>query len=181
MPTNFYAVFIISIGMILAVGCNETSTSKMQTKTDSLDFARKVMEMYPDSAISTPARSARTSRAAVGDTSIDLSGYLPWDSVLKYKDNYDKDPFVMPGLPKAYFGFMLKKETYRAILDNASIEGLYLRFGRRSDGTYTIMVLGTNADGNLIEFSNEQAAGAHSNFDNLTPCPFTCPSNFNDN
>ena len=180
MPTKFYSVLIISIGMILAVGCNETSTSKMQTKTDSLEFARKVMEMYPDSALATPIRSARTSRAAVGDTTIDLSGYLPWDSVIKYKDNYDKDPFVIPGVPKGYFGFMMNKQTYRAILDNANIEGLYLRFGRKSDGTYTIMILGTDAEGKLLEFSNEQAGGAHSNFDNTLPCPSNCPGNFNE-
>lgn len=180
MPTKFYSVFIISIGMIMAVGCNETSTSKLQTKTDSLEFARKVMEMYPDSTVATAPRMARTSRAAVGDTSVDLTGYLPWDSILKYRDNYDKEPFVIPGVSKGYFGFMVSKETYRAMLNNPKIEGLYLRFGKRSDGNYTIMILGTDASGNLIEFSSESAAGGQSNFDNLTPCPNACPGNFNE-
>lgn len=180
MPTKFYSALIISMGMILAVGCNETSSSKMQTQSDSLEFARKIIEMYPDSTVATAPLTARTSRAPLGDTSIDLSGFLPWDSVIKFKDNYDKDPFVIPGVTKGYFGFMVSKETYRAMLDNTNIEGLYLRFGRKSDGNYTIMLLGTNAAGNLIEFSNEQAAGAHGNFDNTLPCPSNCPGNFNE-
>ena len=173
MPTKNLIAVIISMGIIGAVSCNETGSGKAGTKEDSLRIAKKIAEDYPVelSKLSSMSKSALSLEQT----------YITWDTVLAYKNDYDKNPLFCIEGKEPIKGFLVNKETYKSMMENTNIEGLYLRFGKKGDGTYTMMLLGTDAEGNLLEMTNEvDPDQPRANFDHSSPCPTSCPPNFSE-
>lgn len=142
------------------------------TKEDSLRFAKAYFKKYPDeNSVTTKLQSA---------DSIVARGFGPisWDQVLDYKKNYDKNPIIYGPDGVALHGFTIDSTGYRLIQRSRQIRGLYLRFGRKVDGVFTIMVLGMDSKGNVIKDSSLLEGDENSDFDNVPKCPMDCPENF---
>ncbi len=168
------AALLLTIVMMNACQ-NKQEGKSFNSKEDSVQFAKTVIEQYPNSFLET------------GDTSIlpTKPGGLqpiPWDTVLAYKNYYDKDPklFNLENLP--YKGFNIDPDGYRRIMKNAKVKGIYLRMGRRPSGEYTIMLLGTDSSGKIVSqvevpalAGNETSPKDTTDYDHLEPCPTNCP------
>jgi hypothetical protein len=167
--TGFLAVWI------LFVACNGSNSQRFSSKSDSLAFARAVLEQYPET----------TSGESLSDTVVSQrmllkpgEGFSPisWEQVLDYGNRYDADPCLKSANGVFYQGFSIDTAGYTRLMNTKSIKGLYLRLGRKPDGDHTIMVLGTGQDGKIINTGETYRAPQDStNFDSLQPCPDTCP------
>lgn len=178
-----FKIKFLSIGIILFLcavsftACNENRGTQFSSKEDSLSFAKSVMEKYPDGITSmqdsTPAKALPFSEKGMQPIS--------WDTVVNYRTFYDKNPLLFNPLKQPYKGFSIDAAGYTNLLGNPAIKGLYLRLGRKGDGSYTIMVLGTDSAGNILQTGAALPATSEaiSNFDHLGSCPDTCPNGNN--
>lgn len=182
---KFLSVSLLGTFLVcsLFIGCDSNSGKQFASKQDSLSFAQAVMEKYPGEKAGDSFQQD-TSGPAKGRTfqqAGSTEGVQPisWDTVLMYQANYDKDPQMKS--PKGYYyqGFSVDSAAYQSIIKTPSIKGLYLRLGKKTDGSYTIMLLGLDAKGNVMggNKSNKADGGANgdTNFDNTNPCPENCP------
>lgn len=162
--------------IVLLSSCDNDKAGKVfSSKEDSVQFAKTVIKQYPGSFLE------------MGDTStLPTKGKgvqpIPWDTVLAYKDYYDKDPKLFNLQNEAYKGFTIDPAGYSRIMKNARVKGIYLRLGRKVNGEYTIMLLGTDGNGKII--SQEELPGQQrevyspkdtTDYDRLDPCPANCP------
>ncbi|MBC7935791.1 MAG: hypothetical protein H7Y86_10615 [Rhizobacter sp.] len=162
-------------------GCAENSGKQFSTKQDSLTFARAVMETYgPEQPDAVRYDTVPPVKGRNFQTDPD-GGIQPidWSTVLLYQSNYDKDPQIKSPQGIFYQGFSVDSAAYKAIITTASIKGLYLRLGKKPDGSYTIMILGLDANGNVMggNKANKADGGPNddTNWDNTFPCPENCP------
>lgn len=143
-------------------------------KADSIQFAKAVYALYPNEVATPPVFDTLTPPITEKEGVIPI----PWDTVVAYKQFYDKDPKLFNPLKQPYQGFSIDPNGYSMIKGNELIKGLYLCLGRKGDGAYTIMLLGTDENGNLINKGNTQSKLANpkdsTNFDHLEPCPNNC-------
>lgn len=151
---------------------NPASGTIFQTKEDSINFARAVYQLYrQDVTNSAPDTSLLPGTDGVHP--------ITWDTVQAYQEFYDKDPRLFNLKNEPYKGFSIDANGYAWIKKNTAIQGLYLRLGRKGDGSYTIMLLGTDSSGNILQKKSLRTAadanGDPSNFDNTIPCPDDCP------
>ena len=170
---TLYATAIAAVCTLL-ISCDGNDSKTFATKTDSVAFARAVMEQYPDAG---SGRIADTSFAPVALQGSD-SGFSPisWETVEDYSKRYD----AAPGLkaPEGYFyqGFSVDTAGYNLLLRSPLIKGIYLRLGQKPDASYTIMVLGLDRNGKIINSgSGLRSPKDSTNFDNVGPCPSDCP------
>ncbi|MBK8712701.1 MAG: hypothetical protein IPL97_12640 [Niastella sp.] len=154
--------------------CQTPQSSAFANKQDSLVFAQSVAKLYPSEVC--PPLPANDTTKAIQITSID------WATVLDYEQRYDKDPKLKSPKGEFYQGFSIDAGGWNMIKQEASIKGLYLRLGQKPDLSYTIMLLGTDANGKIINeviakdsLQKQFEAEIFTNFDNLEPCPATCP------
>ncbi len=174
-----FKIKFFSIGIIIFfcavsfTACNGDGGKQFSTKEDSLSFARSVMEKYPATLTtlqdSTPAKAQPFSANGMQPIS--------WDTVVSYRTYYDKYPLIFNPQKQPYKGFSIDATGYTNLLSNPAIKGLYLRLGRKGDGSYTIMVLGADSAGNILQTDAALPATSEaiSNFDNVAPCPDVCP------
>ncbi len=168
-----FLVTICIIMMFFVSGCNQSPTA-FNTKEDSLKFAKAYFEVYPqENSVKTLLKSGSSAVQPIS-----------WEEVLKYRDQYDKQPLIYNLKGEALKGFGVDTNGYNQIKMNNNIRGLYLRLARKDDGTFTIMLLGTDEKGNIIgENPQTQRRSAKdstkdSDFDYVDPCPSNCPPNF---
>ena len=158
---------------ILLFSCNNKGSEKsFASKSDSIQFAKSVLKQYPSLSMAPNLNEDSISGFKPGN------GMQPitWDTVMSYKTYYDKNPKLFNLMKQPYKGFSVDPAGYSMIFENKNIKGLYLRLGRKGDGAYTIMILGTDSTGNVINTSAFRAAPLDStNFDNLNTCPDNCP------
>ena len=178
-----FKIKFFSIGIIIFfcavsfTACNGDGGKQFSTKEDSLSFARSVMEKYPGTLTtmqdSIPAKAKPFSENGMQPIS--------WDTVVSYRTYYDKNPLIFNPQKQPYKGFSIEAAGYTNLLSNPAIKGLYLRFGRKGDGTYTMMVLGADSDGNILQTGAELPATSQaiSNFDHVGSCPDACPKGDN--
>lgn len=146
----------------------------LKTKTDSVQFAKAVYALYPTEVVQAPILDT------LAPSITDKEGVMPipWDTVLAYKQFYAKNPQLYNPSKQPYEGFSIDPNGYRMIKENELIKGLYLCLGRKGDGAYTIMLLGTDENGYLINKGKTQGRLANpkdsTNFDNVVPCPEQC-------
>ncbi|HSN60606.1 MAG TPA: hypothetical protein VLR49_06710 [Ferruginibacter sp.] len=175
------AAFLFS-GIFL-FSCNTGNSGKqLNNKEDSLNFAREIIQKYgTNGALLSPEQDTPVKARTLTGKGVEP---ITWDTVMSYQDYYDKDPLLFSPEKKAYKGFSVDPRGYSMITGNSNIKGLYLRLGRKADGAYTIMILGTDSLGNILQKNNVQSKSldgdAYSNFDNTTPCPDICPENDDD-
>lgn len=174
-----FKIKFLSIGIIIFfcvvsfTACNGDGAKQFSTKEDSVSFARSVLEKYPGGITSmqdtTPSIAQPFSEKGMQPIS--------WDTVVSYRNYYDKSPLLFNPLKQPYKGFSIDAAGYTNLLSNPAIKGLYLRLGRKGDGSYTIMVLGTDSEGNILQTGAALPATSQaiSNFDNTIPCPDLCP------
>lgn len=171
-------IFCIATGLLIGA-CNTGSSSPtLNNKQDSLSFARDIIKLYE-------AKQAGPSVSQQEDTLLQSAGPVTdgmqpigWDTFEKYKKYYDDNPLLFNPQKQAYKGFVIDTAGYKMLMANAEIKGLYLRLGRKEDGAYTIMILGTNASGQVIQTSGaliNTSSTDPSNFDQLKSCPVDCP------
>lgn len=165
----------ICITCSLLYSCAGNSGKQFTTKQDSLSFAQAVMEKYPGQ------RPAPVS-ASLQDTAVPqpyVMQPITWETVKKYQSNYDSDPQLKTPTGLYYKGFSIDTAGYSTLIRTPAIKSLYLRLGRRDDGSYTVMILGMDAKGNIIHTITGPGTGYEgdepTNFDNLPPCPANCP------
>ncbi len=175
MQKLILATVIICAGLLALSSCNDNSGgTSFKTKEDSINFAKSVMEIYPDSARPVARRTARS--MAADSVSPEAMIPIPWDTVVRYSELYDADSRrLLDSKGAAYKGFSIDAGGYQMLLNNAAIESIYLRLGRKDDGSFTIMVMGMDKNGKLLESSAAEPPSGRSNFDNLKPCPDICP------
>lgn len=158
-------------------GCDSRKTTEsLNNKNDSLKFARSVMKAYGTESVLAEQEQEPPQKAGMmaGDSMRPIS----WETYVQYRDYYDKNPVLMNPDSKPYKGYTIDASGYNKLLNNPAIKGLYLRLGRKEDGSYTIMILGTDAGGQVLTTSDTLVTGSgngDSNFDNLNPCPLNCP------
>lgn len=170
--TAFAATLLLCFALT-QTSCSNGNDVVFKTKDDSLKFAKAYYQKYPgENSVTTQYRS--DSAGATG------FGPILWKDVLNYEAAYDKQPIIYNPAGVALQGFAIDTTGYSMIQKNPIIKGLYLRFGRKYDGSFTIMVLGTNAKGYImtdnIAKDSTLGDGAPSNFDNIPPCPQICPT-----
>jgi hypothetical protein len=176
LKSIYVACCIAAVSAIFFMSCKSGgSKDPFSTKEDSVKFARAVYKLYPKEVTQD-----------VDDTLV-LPGNgvqpITWDTVLAYQNYYDKEPKIFDPGNKPYMGFSVDPNGYKMITSNTAIKGLYLRLGRKGDGSYTIMLLATDTAGNILQKKNLEArpagggGGGSTNFDNTVPCPANCPDN----
>jgi hypothetical protein len=174
MQKLILATLITCAGLLALSSCNDnTGGTSFKTKEDSINFAKSVMEIYPDSARPVIRRMARSMAA---DTVNPGMMPIPWDTLTNYVKAYNEDSrkLLNPN-GKPYEGFTIDAEGYRLLLENADIQGLYLRLAKKADGSYTIIIMGTDGNGKPLQNSATPPSSGNSIFDNLRPCPDVCP------
>ncbi len=157
-------------------GCDSgNSTQNINSKEDSLKFARSVLQQYGRESILLTQEQDSAPRSRVLGT--DGMQPITWETYLKYRDYYDKNPLMFNPDKKPYKGYSIDAAGYARLMNNPAIKGIYLRLGRKDDGSYTIMILGTDANGQVLNTSDSLSADGDgdSNFDNILPCPTNCP------
>ncbi len=170
-----YYVFIavVLFSCLLLWSCNDNGGKVFATKDDSVKFAKSVAEIY---------RAEVCTLTAPPDTFKNGVQAIPTDTVRAYQQYYDKGPKLFDTAGRPYKGFSVDPAGYYKITSNPRIKGIYLRFGRRANGSYTIMLLGTDEKGNLITSAaatEREAVGDNTNFDHVLPCPTNCPAGDN--
>ncbi len=160
----------------LTSGCDAGKTTQnLNNKEDSLQFARSVLQKYGSENIllSQEQDSAPSSRVM----GMDSMQPITWATYLKYRDYYDQNPLLFNPDKKAYKGYTIDAAGYAKLIGNPAIKGVYLRLGRKEDGSYTIMILGTDASGQILTTSDmlSTEGDGDTNFDNILPCPTNCP------
>lgn len=143
-------------------------------KADSIQFAKAVYALYPDEVVPSPVFDTLTPPITEKEGVMPI----PWDTVVAYKNYYAKNPQLFNPLKQPYQGFSIDPNGFDMIKRNDLIKGLYLCLGRKGDGAYTIMLLGTDENGSLINKGFTQGKLANpkdsTNFDNVVPCPQQC-------
>ena len=162
--------------LIFSTSCNQAGTA-FTTKADSLNFAKAYFNQYPEeNSVKIKLKSEIGSASAVQP--------INWQEVTRYRDQYDKQPLIYNFKEEALKGFLVDANGYKKIQSNSNIKGLYLRLARKDDGSFTIMLLGTDESGKVIEGNKQNQMKSakdsteDSDFDNLDPCPENCPENF---
>jgi hypothetical protein len=139
-----------------------------RTHQDSMAFAKTYFDKYPEE------NSVKTVFNSVD--SIAMKGIIPisWQTATKYSESYDQKPLIYNPAGDPLKGYFVDSAGFSLIQANPQIKGLYLRFGRKTDGAFTIMLLGTDSKNYLIKDSK---TNGDANFDNTLPCPKECPPN----
>ncbi|RYF89566.1 MAG: hypothetical protein EOO03_05755 [Chitinophagaceae bacterium] len=174
-------VFQVLVAVCLVAGIflscdSRNSTQPLNTKSDSLAFARTVMQAYGSEALMQEEQQppAQTRNLMGADSMQPIS----WATFEQYKKAYDKSPKIFNLQNQPYKGFTIDATGYSKLQGNPTIKGLYLRLGLKEDGSYTIMVLGTGASGQVLTTLDTLVTGNGddgTNYDNLRPCPSHCP------
>ena len=174
------SIFLAGIAVIS--GCqqpNQQKSNEPLTRNDSIAIARAIKEDYPDSANNERmARSMPESAASPLDVDIKPPA-IQWEDVLAYKAKYDAAPVMRNSSGDAIKGFMVNEETYRYLLANKDIKGLYIRLAKNPANDYTLLLLGTDETGRLLVTSKgQEVSSLYANFNYLGQCPSLCPLNF---
>ena len=177
MKQLFALLSVIGFSGLLFISSCKQSGSTFNNKVDSLSFAKAYFDKYPEeNKVKTKLKSDTGSATAVQP--------INWEEVLRFRTQYDKSPLIYNLKEEALKGFSVDANGFAQLRNNAKIMGLYLRLARRDDGSFTIMILGTDEKGNVLE-ANQQThmksakdSTEYSDFDNLEPCPADCPENF---
>jgi len=174
------SIFLAGIAVIS--GCqqpNQQKSNEPLTRNDSIAIAKAIKEDYPDSVNNERmARAMPESDASPLDVNIKPPA-IQWEDVLAYKAKYDAAPVMRNSSGDAIKGFMVNEETYRYLLANKEIKGLYIRLAKNPANDYTLLLLGTDEKGRLLVTSKEQEVSSlYANFNYLGECPSGCPSNF---
>lgn len=168
---------LLFVVVSLSIGCDSRKNGPaLSSKNDSLAFARNVMKAYGTENVLSGQEQERPAGARIMDK--DSMQPISWATYLKYRDFYDKNPLIFNPDNKPYKGYTIDAAGYAKLMANPAIKGLYLRLGRRDDGSYTIMILGTDASGQVLNSSDSLDlgdGGGDTNFDNILPCPAHCP------
>ncbi len=139
-----------------------------KTKQDSLDFANAVLKKY-----SIEKKSLFVVKF-VESSALAPSEPVPWETINRYKESYDLKPIFKNPDSVAYKGFILNAKSFAAFKGNPNCYQLYLRFGLKDNGEYTVMVLPMDNAKNLLQ-TTALPADQDLNHDHLDPCPSECP------
>jgi len=165
-----FAIFLFAI-LLSFTACNDDSGKDcFKTKQDSLAFAKAVLKTYPNEK-NLPLVVTFAERSAA----IAPSEPVAWDTIDRYKRQYDQSPLLQKPGGAYYKGFILNATSFAAFKSNANCAQLYLRLGTKDNGEYTIMVLPMDKSKNLLQ-SMPSPAGMNLNHDHLDPCPSECPN-----
>ena len=166
--TLFAMLFVAVCILFIACGGNEGKT--FSNKTDSMAFAKAVIEQYENEP-----RAGRV----LADTLENGDGFSPisWEQVEDYSKRYDANACLKSADGVIYQGFCIDTAGYNRLLRTKEIKGLYLRLGTKPNGANTIMILGTDQNGKIITTGGSAAVAPKdsTNFDNLNGCPTNCP------
>jgi hypothetical protein len=151
--------------------CTTGGGTGFTSKEDSMKFAQAYFDKYPEE---------NSVKVKYGDT-VPMRSLQPitWAQETKYSLSYDKKPLIYSPTGVPLQGFFVDTTGYAMIQANKAIKGLYLRFGKKDDGSFTIMLLGTDSNNKLIKDSVKTGGyggGIPSNFDNTPSCPNFCPA-----
>ncbi len=160
---------MISFALLLSIASCTSASQQFTSKEDSLAFAKKVFEAYPE-------ENSVIVNYALGDS--DKFRAISWDEVNDFKKRYDAKPLIYGADGKPLKGFFIPMQDYSQIQSKAAIKGLYLRLAKRPDNSFTIMVLGLNEKGDVMDGTQQRAVADTTNFDFVPPCPDHCPPNF---
>lgn len=155
--------------VFLAACNNQSKSTQFKTREDSLAFARAVISAYdtswkPESLAVTERDVQKFSAAAFAP--------ITWQDVVDFSNSHDAAPlFRRGGVPVK--GLMVDANglSYIRSLPAATYSKLYLRFGKKADGSYTVMLMPVRTNGQVDKVDNK-------NYDHLDPCPSSCPTNF---
>ena len=167
--TALAGIFLLCL-IFTYTSCTNGSGTIFRTKEDSLAFAKNYFEKYPGE------NNVRVKYG--GDTTMKGLTPISWPTVKAYQSNYDKNPFILSPAGVPLNGFNIDSAGYTKLLNSKNIKGLYLRFGVKSNGAFTILILGTDAKGNVMKDTIRGGVGdgTGTNYDETPPCPVNCPT-----
>ncbi|MCP9752558.1 hypothetical protein [Ferruginibacter sp. HRS2-29] len=150
--------------------CTTGGGGGFTSKEDSMKFAQAYFDKYPEE---------NSVKVKYGDT-LPMKSLQPitWVEETRYSKSYDKKPLIYSPTGVALQGFFVDSSGFAQVLANKAIKGLYLRFGKKDDGSFTIMLLGTDGNNKLIKDSVKgggYGGDIPSNYDNTPSCPNHCP------
>ncbi|MES2894022.1 MAG: hypothetical protein V4725_18525 [Bacteroidota bacterium] len=167
-----YLMGILLLGACVISCTQQSSTNNFTSKEDSVKFARAVYNLYAEDVEQVEIDTSR----GPGKKGVHP---IPWDTVKAYQDYYDRDPKLFTSNNQPYKGFSIDANGYKWITKNKAIEAIYLRLGRKGDGSYTVMMLGTDSSGRILHTktveTSDPTKADPTNFDNAVPCPTDCP------
>jgi hypothetical protein len=164
--------------IFILCSCNNNKASQtFATKEEALHYADSIYASYPK--VTRPAM-ANFSEFAADSVGFTKMTEIDWDTVIKYRDNYDKTPLLYrlrDGKP--YRGFRVDVDALNLIRKIGRYKQLYIRLGKKDNQEYTFMVLPLDEKGNLIQgMRRPKGTGPNDNYDHLDPCPDNCVNGF---
>lgn len=165
-----FTIFLFAILLSFSACNDDSGKGYFKTKQDSLAFAKTVFKVYPgERNVSLIVTFSENTAAAVP------SQPVSWETIDRYKSQYDASPLLQKPSGAYYKGFILDAASFAAFKSNANCAQLYLRLGTKDNGEYTIMVLPMDKSKNLLQ-SMPSPTGVNLNHDHLDPCPSECPN-----
>lgn len=161
-----------AVGLFLH-SCQSSTSPKIncfKTKQDSLNFAKNVLQIYPELQGPLDVEFSREQKNwAARPSGFDGIDYK-WVKI--YANNYDSVPLFLDKR-----GFIIHEEGLSLIKNNPNYKLLYLRFGKRTSdrkvkNDYTVMILPLKSDSTFVfKGDGTLSRGTDSNYDYLDPCP----------
>ena len=166
-------IFFCLVVLLINTGCNNNSNNDcFKTQKDSIEFVKKVMNVYPNEFPSVKTESTKNIPKDVSAFSAVPFQGITWQTVMDYSTAHDSAPLMAIG-GVVVKGLMIDENGLTTIRGlRSQIKKIYLRFGRKSNGDYTIMLLPVDDSGNVNK------TDGLNNYDHLDPCPTYCPKNF---
>lgn len=153
------------------ISCDQGAGSISLTNTDSSNIALAYLKAHSNE--SNIQALAKTTFQDTTQKKFSAAAWapLPWSTVENYSFNHDQSP-LMVSQGNIVKGLMIDATGLSAVRAlPATVKKIYLRFGKKPTGEYTIMVLPVDGNNNVRKSDNM-------NYDHLDPCPTYCPANF---
>ncbi len=165
--------YVLAVGIFVLTSCNDGQKfASLSSKQDSLNFANKIYESYPDEPLTGVGTFEKR----------DTTKPVSWEDVELFTQIYDRHPLLrQPGQNgKPYKGFIIDSSGLAELIDKyqkKKYDRLYLRLARKDNGDYTFLILPMKGD-TLIQTRKHDKTTGDDNYDHLDPCPDQCPTNF---
>src|SRR5688572_757978 len=137
---------IFAATLAAIIGCNQQSSNSelFKTKADSIAFAKKIFEIYPEE------QGPKIADFGGGKKSIKTLDNINWSRVLEYGANYTKHPLI-----RNKNGFLIDANGMNLLRSHTNYQQVFLRFGKFSDDPkvlddYTVMLIPLGAERRVL-------------------------------
>jgi hypothetical protein len=173
-------VSLLAVLIIMFASCcnnDKQSSGSKEAPIDSLKIVKAYLKKHPQ-----PMVVSFDSVHSVASKDMEP---IDWEKdVTRYAGNYDEYPAMIKANDTPMRGWRIYENDLDLIRKKVNYRQLYLRLGRRGDGSYTLMILPLKGDGSVLYRRGKNPKRRpmtdppDNNYDHLDPCPDQCPSDF---